>query len=160
MPVARLRVVVFGAAALFIVSALAVAVAPALESDDPPSRLAAATRSYPDSSLERRGAELYLAEGCWYCHTQQVRAVVTDVGLGPVSVPGDYAYDGADVLGIERIGPDLAHAGTRQLTEDVSWSGAHLRDPRAARPWSTMPSYGHLSDGDLAALAAYVASLD
>ncbi len=119
-----------------------------------------ATRSYPEASLEERGAELYVAEGCWYCHTQQVRPIVTDVGLGPVSVPGDYAYDHVDVLGIERVGPDLAHAGTRSPTEDASWNAAHLRDPRARRPWSTMPSYDHLAEDDLAALAAYVAGLD
>jgi cbb3-type cytochrome oxidase subunit 1 len=160
MPRAPLRAVLTGAAALFVVSAVAVAVMPALEAEEPASLLALASRSYPESSLEERGAELYVAEGCWYCHTQQVRPIVTDAGLGPVSVPGDYAYDHVDVLGLERIGPDLAHAGTRAPTEDVSWNVAHLRDPRSMRPWSTMPDFGHLADEDLDALAAYVASLD
>jgi cytochrome c oxidase cbb3-type subunit I/II len=157
---APLRAVLTGATALFAVSALAVFVMPALEADEPASRLALTSRSYPESSLEERGAELYVAEGCWYCHTQQVRPIVTDVGLGPVSVPGDYEYDHVDVLGLERIGPDLAHAGTRPPTEDVSWNVAHLRDPRSVRAWSTMPDYGHLHGDDLDALAAYVASLD
>jgi len=137
-----------------------VALAPASEADDGPSLLAEATRSHPEGSPEARGAELYLSEGCWYCHTQQVRPIVTDVGLGPVSTPGDYAYDDFDVLGIERIGPDLAHAGSRPPTDDRTWNLEHLRDPRAIRSWSTMPSYAYLSERDLADLAAYVAALD
>jgi cbb3-type cytochrome oxidase subunit 1 len=160
MPTAPLRGVLQGALALFVVGGIAVALLPALESDEPASALAAATRSYPVSSSEARGAELYVAEGCWYCHTQQVRPIVTDIGLGPVSVAGDYVYDDVDLLGLERIGPDIAHAGTRFPTEDVTWNVRHLQDPRSVRPWSTMPRYAHLDDDDLAALAAYVASLD
>jgi hypothetical protein len=160
MPAAPLRVVLRGALALFVLSVLAVVVAPASETDDGPSLLAATTRNHPAGSPEARGAEIYVAEGCWYCHTQQVRPIVTDVRLGPVSVPGDYHYDDVDVLGIERIGPDLAHAGARWPTEDAAWNEQHLRDPRAVRPWSPMPGYGHLDDRDIADLAAYIASLD
>jgi cbb3-type cytochrome oxidase cytochrome c subunit len=34
-----------------------------------------------------------------------------------------------------------------------------LTDPRQDRPWSTMPSYAHLSQADLDALVAYVNGL-
>lgn len=150
-----------GAVALFVLSVLAVAVAPASESDEGPSLLASASRRYPAHSPEARGAELYVVEGCWYCHTQQVRPIVTDVRLGPVSTPGDYFYDEADVLGIERIGPDLTHAGSRSPTDSVRWNLEHLRDPRGgSRPWSPMPAYGHLGEDDLIALASYIAGLE
>jgi cbb3-type cytochrome c oxidase subunit II len=101
---------------------------------------------------------VYVREGCWLCHTRQVRAVVTDVGLGPVSVPGDYAFDPADLLGVTRTGPDLAHIGAREA--DAAALAARLADPRADRPWSNMPAYGFLSDSDLGDLAAYLTSLE
>jgi cbb3-type cytochrome c oxidase subunit II len=106
-----------------------------------------------------QGREVYIREGCTTCHTQQVRAVVTDVGLGPVTRYGDVIFEDPEVLGSERIGPDLMHAGSREPTDDVAWVIQHLRDPRAIRPWSAMPSYAHLSETDLAALAEYVVSL-
>jgi cbb3-type cytochrome oxidase subunit 1 len=149
-----------GAAAVFILSVLVVFALPAYEIGAEPTLLADRTRSFESGSAQELGRELYVAEGCWYCHTQQVRAIVTDVGLGPVSVPGDYAYDPAGIFGVQRIGPDLAHAGSREPTDTVSWIADHLRDPRSERPWSTMPAYDHLSDGELAALATYVAGLE
>jgi cbb3-type cytochrome oxidase subunit 1 len=149
-----------GAAALFAISALVVFALPAYEIGAEPTLLADTSRSFAENSPQELGRELYVVEGCWYCHTQQVRAVVTDVGLGPVSAAGDYAYDPAGIFGVQRIGPDLAHAGTREPTSDMDWLVAHLADPRAERPWSTMPSYDHLTDGELVALATYVAGLE
>jgi cbb3-type cytochrome oxidase cytochrome c subunit len=35
----------------------------------------------------------------------------------------------------------------------------YLFDPRATRDWSTMPSYQHLSDEDVIALARYLVNL-
>ena len=157
---APLRLVLVGAAALFGLALVAVLVLPAVDADADPSPLAAGTRSHPDGSLEAAGRALYASEGCVYCHTQQVRAVVTDVGLGMVSVPGDYAYDEAVVPGLERVGPDLAHAGSRAPTDDAAWLRIHLTNPRVLRPWSIMPGYDYLSDDDLAALVAYLAALE
>lgn len=154
------RGVLTPAVLLFAVTALAVFAFPAIDSQREATRLAATVRDLPDGSPAALGQELYVSEGCWVCHTQEVRAVVTDVGLGPVSVTGDYHLDDADVLGVSRIGPDLMHAGSRPLTEDAAWVAGHLRDPRAERPWSTMPSYAHLDDAELSALAAYIAGLD
>lgn len=149
-----------GAVVVFAFAALVAFAMPAFEIGTEPTILADTSRSFEDGSPEQQGRELYVAEGCWYCHTQQVRPIVTDVGLGPVSVAGDYAYDPPGVFGVARIGPDLAHAGSRAPTDDVGWIYEHLLDPRVERPWSTMPSYDHLGDGELAALAAYVAGLE
>lgn len=54
------------------------------------------------------GKRIYLEQGCGACHTQLVRPLVADTGLGPVTVA-----DTNQVLGIRRIGPDLAHVGSR-----------------------------------------------
>jgi cbb3-type cytochrome oxidase subunit 1 len=149
-----------GAIAVFALALFAVFVLPAVDSSNEPTLLADTSRHLDDDPVAARGQEVYVAEGCWYCHTQQVRAVVTDLGLGPVSVVGDYVYDPAGTLGVARIGPDLAHAGSRDLTGDPVWVAEHLADPRAARPWSTMPAYAHLDADDLNALGVYVAGLE
>ena len=108
-----------------------------------------------DSSDAALGREIYISEGCAYCHTQAVRPIVTDLGLGPVSQPGDYAHEEPVLLGTARMGPDLMHLAARGgTTED------HLRDPREERPWSTMPSYDYLSTEDLEALVSYLNGLN
>lgn len=119
-----------------------------------PSILANESRLYADDSDAALGREIYIREGCTSCHTQAVRPIVTDVGLGPVSVAGDYAHEEPVLLGIARMGPDLMHVGSRgTVTID------QLKNPRGERSWSTMPSYRYLSEADLAALVAYVNGL-
>lgn len=119
-----------------------------------------AVRAEGASTLDakaQRGLRVYRNAGCWYCHTQEVRPLRTDAGLGEVSVPGDYADEGPAMIGVERVGPDLAHYGSRApAAADIV---ALLRDPRAADKRSSMPSYRYLSDADLDALAAYLSSL-
>jgi cytochrome c oxidase subunit 2 len=80
--------------------------------------------------------------------------------MGTVSDLGDYAFDPAGISGFGRIGPDLAHAGSRSPTDSPLWIRDHLVDPRAARPWSSMPSFDHLTDDELTALSVYVSGLE
>ena len=103
------------------------------------------------------GREIYVAEGCWYCHTQEVRGIVTDVGLEAVSQPGDYVGESPMVTGAVRTGPDLMFVGSREGIT-AAWLADFIGDPRSKRSWSTMPAHDYLGD-DLEALAAYVASL-
>ena len=89
------------------------------------------------------GRDLYRSEGCSSCHTQVVRPIVADVGLGPVTIS-----DSNQVLGVRRYGPDLAHIGSRvesqsSLLAVLTSSGDH-------------PSYAGLSDTDLENLTAYL----
>lgn len=156
----RLQAITRGALILFVVGALGAFVFPAQDSRAESTLLADRSRLHEEGSLADRGRQVYVSEGCMYCHTQQVRAIVTDVGLGPVSVAGDYAHDPVGTAGYARIGPDLAHAGSRDLTDSARWVRDHLLDPRAARPWSVMPSYAHLTDDELTALSVYVAGLE
>ncbi|MEA2002655.1 MAG: cbb3-type cytochrome c oxidase subunit I [Actinomycetota bacterium] len=128
---------------------------PAQETDSAvPTILADTARIYVDGSDVAAGRDIYVSEGCVYCHTQAVRPIVTDLGLGAVSVPGDYAHEEPMVLGVARMGPDLMHVGARGVL-----TAEQLTNPRADRPWSTMPSYDYLSEADLAALVAYVNGL-
>ena len=119
--------------------------------------LAGSQRDYRTGGDLAEGRAVYLAEGCWYCHTQEVRGIVTDVRLGPVSQPGDYALEDEAITGTARIGPDLMFAGSRGLSAGTVV--VKVENPRGDRPWSTMPAHDYLSGRELQQLAAYIASL-
>ena len=93
----------------------------------------------PLTPLEVRGREVYVSEGCVYCHTQQVRPLPGDKPFGRPSAPGDYAYQTTELLGSERNGPDLSNIGTRQSSS--IWQYIHLYEPRAVVPQSIMPAF-------------------
>jgi cytochrome c oxidase cbb3-type subunit 2 len=107
----------------------------------------------PYTSAQLRGRDVYIANGCVYCHTQQPR----DRNLGPdhergwgrASVPGDYVYDKPHLLGSMRTGPDLFNIGARQPSKD--WHLGHLYQPRAYVPGSIMPAYPYLFETKAAA---------
>jgi len=103
----------------------------------------------PLTPLQRRGLEVYIAEGCVACHTQQVRPIPMDQVWGRPSAPGDYSrlngpmdiwrpYTPA-VLGSARIGPDLSDVGSRQPSD--TWQYMHLYNPRSVVEESIMPAY-------------------
>jgi hypothetical protein len=75
----------------------------------------------PYTSAELRGCEVYIANGCVYCRSQQPRAKAFapdfSGGLGRATVAGDYAYDQPHLLGTMRTGPDLMNIGVRQPSE-------------------------------------------
>lgn len=100
----------------------------------------------PYTSAELRGREVYIANGCVYCHSQQPRArgLAPDAarGWGRATVAGDYAYDRPHLLGTMRTGPDLMNIGVRQPS--AAWHLGHLYQPRAYVPGSIMPSYPFL----------------
>ena len=101
----------------------------------------------PLSGLAAAGQQVYAANGCVNCHTQQVRsgAFSTDVEkkLGPrPTVARDYLRDNPAFLGNLRIGPDLTNVGLR--SSDPNWFHAHLYEPSSVTPGSNMPSYRYL----------------
>src|SRR4029453_4980821 len=58
---------------------------------------------YTDQQL--RGRNIYLREGCWYCHSQFVRPVTGETRRwGPVSEAGENAFDVPHLFGPRRIG--------------------------------------------------------
>ena len=98
----------------------------------------------PLTPLEAEGREVYVANGCSYWHTQQVRPLSQDKVFGPPSAPGDFAYQTPELLGSERTGPDLTNVGVRQPS--TVWQYIHLYNPRAVVPESIMPSFPWLFD--------------
>ncbi|CAM5780755.1 cbb3-type cytochrome c oxidase subunit II [Rhizobacter fulvus] len=98
------------------------------------------------TSEQLRGRNVYVANGCVYCHTQQPRdrnfGPDFERGWGRASVPADYVYDRPHLLGSMRTGPDLFNIGARQPSKD--WHLGHLYQPRAYVPGSIMPSYPYL----------------
>ncbi len=92
--------------------------------------------------FQAHGRDVYVSEGCAYCHTQQVRPLASDKVFGRPSAPGDFAFDTPELLGSERTGPDLTNVGARQTSE--IWQYIHLYNPRGVVPQSVMPSFPSL----------------
>lgn len=148
-----LALIVFGALLTFGFALLAIVLVPV--ADPALGEPTAVAQAYGE--LEALGRSVYVREGCAYCHSQQVRSVEADRPFGTwVSQPGDYAHDEPHVLGRLRVGPDLRFAGDRQPSEE--WFVQFLTDPRTGSAHSMMPSYGHLPERELWALAAFLAS--
>ncbi|MGH7120884.1 MAG: cbb3-type cytochrome c oxidase subunit II [Acetobacteraceae bacterium] len=96
----------------------------------------------PLTPLEAHGRDVFVSQGCSYCHTQQVRPLPMDRVFGRPTAPGDLAYQTPELLGSERNGPDLSNIGTRQPSE--VWQYMHLYEPRSVVPQSIMPSFRFL----------------
>jgi cytochrome c oxidase cbb3-type subunit 2 len=94
--------------------------------------------------LAKQGAEVYRANGCVYCHSQQVRPTTADLERWGKrrSVAEDYLYDTPVQLGSMRIGPDLANVAARPRPE--AWHLQHLYAPRSVVEGSTMPAYRYM----------------
>jgi mono/diheme cytochrome c family protein len=128
---------VIGAVGVFVAVVLLALVGPSIPVDTPGSR----TSEISYSEAASAGQEVYLSLACASCHTQMIRPVIADVGLGPVTM-----NDSNQVLGTTRYGPDLSDVGSRvsgtQLESIVRGSGGHQ---------------GHnLSNEDMANLVAYL----
>ena len=108
------------------------------------------------SAEARAGREIYEVEGCVYCHTQQVRPVSNDLGLGPVARGEKRTGQNPSLLGMSRLGPDLscvADRGGRTLSEDF------VLNPNSVHPSSRMPSFGHLTSREVTNLVEYLKTL-
>lgn len=101
----------------------------------------------PYTPLELMGREIYLREGCYGCHSQQVRSLKDEVErYGHYSLAAESMYDHPFQWGSKRTGPDLARVGGRYSNE---WHVMHMRNPRDVVPGSIMPSYNWLEKNAL-----------
>jgi len=97
----------------------------------------------PYSALRLAGYDVYVAEGCYNCHSQQIRPFRSETErYGHYSVAGEFVYDRPFQWGSKRTGPDLARVGGRYSDE---WHYLHMIDPRAVVPESNMPAYPWLA---------------
>lgn len=87
------------------------------------------------------GRSVYVREGCFHCHTTHVRPDTADVDRwGPPSRlrPVDVRRAGVPLLGLRRVGPDLANEAGRRSND---WQAAHLFRPQSILKGSVMPGY-------------------
>jgi len=96
----------------------------------------------PYTPLELAGRDIYIAEGCVGCHSQQVRPFRDEMErYGEYSKPGEGIYDRPFLWGSKRTGPDLSRVGGKY--PDL-WHVRHMEDPRSTSPNSIMPPYDWL----------------
>jgi len=108
------------------------------------------------TAREEAGHDLYVRNGCSYCHSQFVRVVDWGQGAERIAEKGDYVGYNPAILGTERTGPDLSQEGGEHPDD---WQIAHSMNPRYTRPMSLMPSWEFLGKEAVADLTAYVQSL-
>lgn len=130
-------VVLAGVIGVFIIVVMVGLIGPSVPTEEPGAR----TSEIAYTELAAEGQHIYETTGCAACHTQMVRPVVADVGLGPVTLS-----DTNQVLGTTRFGPDLSDVGSRltgsQIEAVIQGLGDH-------------PAHS-LGGDDLAALVAYL----
>src|SRR5438132_9463957 len=107
----------------------------------------------PKSGMAERGRRVYIANGCFYCHSEQLRPdyAASDIerarDAAPSSppkwgdrrsAPRDYIFDRPALLGKTRMGPDLANIGKAAPAEEEAAptqpSPANPAPPNASPP--------------------------
>lgn len=109
----------------------------------------------PISGMAQRGAQVYAANGCVYCHSQQVRP---DYGGSDLerkwgqrrSAPRDYIFEPVVLLGKMRTGPDLANVGHREALQE---KGAASPPPGASAAPAANPAAPAASPAPASAVA-------
>ena len=96
----------------------------------------------PYTPLELVGYNIYIREGCYTCHSQQIRPLRDEVErYGQYSLAAESMYDHPFQWGSKRTGPDLARVGGKYADD---WHVQHLINPRSVVPESIMPAYSNL----------------
>jgi cytochrome c oxidase cbb3-type subunit I/II len=109
-----------------------------------PAEIAAKDDVQPYRPLELEGRDVYIAEGCYTCHSQMIRPMTWETArFGEPSKLSDSAFDHPFQWGSKRTGPDLAREGSKYPN---MWHYQHLVDPRAITAGSNMPPYAHLAE--------------
>lgn len=107
----------------------------------------------PYTILETAGRQIYIANGCYNCHSQLIRPFQAETDrYGAYSLSGEYAYDRPFLWGSKRTGPDLHRVGDVRSTD---WHENHMWEPTSVVPGSIMPSYKFLFKKDADFDSAY-----
>ena len=109
------------------------------------------------SGLAHQGEQVYAANGCVYCHTQQIRPASSGAdiirGWGTAkddegkdvtrrTFPRDYIWQHQTFLGNSRNGADLSNVAAR--FKDAASLYRYLYDPSVLNARSSMPAYRFL----------------
>jgi cbb3-type cytochrome oxidase cytochrome c subunit len=126
----------------------------------------------PRSGMAERGKRVYVANGCFYCHSQQIRAdyAASDVDLqrwaAPSprpkwgdrrSAPRDYIFDRPALIGKVRLGPDLANIGKAAPAEEEAAAPAQPA-PAGSPGASSAPANAAPPPGSSSSAAANAAT--
>ncbi|MFZ0013446.1 MAG: cbb3-type cytochrome c oxidase subunit II [Acidimicrobiia bacterium] len=132
----RPMTIVAGVIGLFVIIVMVGLVGPSIPIDSPGAR--SSDIAFSAGALD--GRHVYETTGCASCHTQMVRPVVADVGLGPVTLD-----DTNQVLGIRRFGPDLADVGSRltasQIEATIDGLGDHPAHDLGSEDMESLVAY-------------------
>ena len=93
----------------------------------------------PKSGMAEQGRRVYAANGCIYCHSQQLRPDYASSDIDRKwgerrSAPRDYLFDRPVLLGQERMGPDLSNVGKRAPSEEEKPAASPVANAPAAPP--------------------------
>jgi cbb3-type cytochrome oxidase cytochrome c subunit len=121
----------------------------------------------PKSGMADRGRRLYAANGCAYCHSQQVRGDYAAPDLERTrdldprqkwgerrSAPRDYLFERPVVLGKMRLGPDLSNIGKSAPVEGENASAPASPTPAGPASPATTPAPGASPSAPPAAAAS------
>lgn len=98
----------------------------------------------PYSPLELEGRDIYVAEGCYNCHSQMIRPFRSETErYGEFSKSGEFVYDHPFQWGSKRTGPDLHRIGGKYPD---AWHYNHMINPSLMSPGSIMPPYPWLAE--------------
>ena len=101
----------------------------------------------PYTPLELAGRNIYIREGCYNCHSQQIRPFRDEVErYGHYSLAAESMYDYPFQWGSKRTGPDLARVGGKYSGD---WHVQHMIGPKRVVPESIMPAYPFLAGRSL-----------
>ncbi|RMD68978.1 MAG: cytochrome-c oxidase, cbb3-type subunit II [Gammaproteobacteria bacterium] len=101
----------------------------------------------PYTALQLEGRDIYIREGCNWCHSQMIRPFRAETErYGHYSVAGEFVWEHPFLWGSKRTGPDLARVGGRYSDD---WHRVHLMNPRDVVPESNMPAFPWLAENVL-----------
>ena len=109
------------------------------------------------------GAIIYNQEGCQDCHSQNIRQIIPDAGIGRITsielLGPSMKTGGLSNTGLRRVGPDLSTIGDREPTNNKNWLKRYLNNPSSLRPNVPHPKYDYLSSKEMDNLIEYLVSL-
>lgn len=106
----------------------------------------------PYTPLELHGRDIYVAEGCYNCHSQMIRPFRSETErYGEYSKAGEYVYDHPFQWGSKRTGPDLWRMGVKsgRNYKPDTWHYNHFINPQQLNATSIMPPYPWLADYEI-----------
>ena len=108
------------------------------------------------TAAEQAGRDIYIANGCVYCHSQSIRSIDWGHGAERIAQAGDYVQDSPILLGSQRTGVDLSQEGGEHPDD---WHIAHFINPRFTRPHSIMPPFAWMDMNQIKTLTRYIQGL-